>query len=149
MNIFVAGAAGAIGRPLVTLLVRAGHTVAGTTRSADKAAGIAATGATPVVIDVFDAAALLEAVARARPDVVIHQLTDLPATLDPKAMEASGERNARLRIDGTRNLMAAAAAAKVQRVVAQSIAWVYADGPRPFRETDPLDRAATGAAARR
>jgi len=148
MNILVAGAAGAIGRPLVALLVRAGHAVTGTTRSPDKAAGIAAAGARPIVVDVFDAAALANAMSRAAPDTVIHQLTDLPATFDSKAMEAAGERNARLRIEGTRNLMAAAAAAKVECVVAQSIAWVYADGRKRFQETDPLDLAATGARAR-
>jgi nucleoside-diphosphate-sugar epimerase len=144
MNIFVAGAAGVIGRPLVTLLVRAGHNVTGTTRSADKAAAIAAAGAEPVVVDVFDAAELMAVVMAARPEVIIHQLTDLPDQLDPKAMEVALDRNARLRIEGTRNLMAAAAAAGVTRVVAQSIAWTYAEGPKPFREADPLDLKASG-----
>jgi len=144
MNIFVAGAAGVIGRPLVTLLVRAGHNVTGTTRSADKTALIAAAGAEPVVVDVFDAAELMAVVMAAQPQVIIHQLTDLPDQLDPKAMEVALDRNARVRIEGTRNLMAAAAAAGVTRVVAQSIAWMYAEGPKPFRETDPLDVKAAG-----
>jgi len=144
MNIFVAGAAGVIGRPLVALLVRAGHNVTGTTRSTDKIAAIAAAGAEPVVVDVFDAAELMAAVMAARPEVIIHQLTDLPDQLDPKAMEVALDRNARLRIEGTRNLMAAAAAAGVTRVIAQSIAWTYAEGPKPFRETDPLDLKASG-----
>jgi nucleoside-diphosphate-sugar epimerase len=148
MNIFVAGATGVIGRPLVALLVRAGHSVTGTTRSADRAGGIAAAGAEPVVVDVFDAAELMNAVVTARPQVIIHQLTDLPDQLDPKAMETALDRNARLRIDGTRNLMAAAAAAGVARVVAQSIAFAYAEGPKPLRETDPLDVKAAGARLR-
>ncbi|MGH6980842.1 MAG: NAD-dependent epimerase/dehydratase family protein, partial [Stellaceae bacterium] len=77
MKIFLAGAGGAIGRRLSPLLHRAGHVVAGTTRSADKAAALRALDAEPVVVDVFDAAALTRAVVAAAPQVVIHQLTDL------------------------------------------------------------------------
>ena len=83
MRIFVAGAAGAIGRRLTPLLVLMGHDVTGTTRSAGKAGQIEAMCAKPVVVDVFDAAALREAVVTARPDVVIHQLTDLPSAGRP------------------------------------------------------------------
>jgi nucleoside-diphosphate-sugar epimerase len=144
----VAGATGVIGRPLVALLVREGHNVTGTTRSPDKAAAIAAAGAEPVVVDVFDAAELMNAIVSARPDVIIHQLTDLPDQLDPKTMDVVLDRNARLRIEGTRNLMAAAAAAGVTRVVAQSIGFAYAEGPKPLRETDPLDLKAAGARLR-
>ena len=139
MNVFVAGASGVIGRPLLGLLRDAGHDVTGTTRSRAKAAQIEALGARAVVVDAFDAAALAAAVAAARPAVVIHQLTDLPDTMDPAQREAVLERNARLRIEGTRNLMAAAQAAGVRRVVAQSIAFIYAPGPQPHREDDPLD----------
>ena len=81
------------------------------------------------------------------PDVVIHQLTDLPRTLDTSARPAEFEANARLRIEGTKNLMAAASVVGVRRVVAQSIAFAYAPGPGARVETDPLDvdgaRAAT------
>lgn len=139
MNIFVAGASGVIGRPLLKLLRDAGHAVTGTTRSAAKVAAIEAQGARAVVVDVFDAAALREAVARAKPEVVIHQLTDLPDAMDPAQMAAVRERNGRLRIEGTRNLMDAAKAAGVRRVVAQSIAFIYAPGDGPRREDDPLD----------
>jgi nucleoside-diphosphate-sugar epimerase len=139
MNIFVAGATGLIGRPLVTLLRAAGHTVTGSTRSAEKADALDAIGARPVVVDVFDAADLTQAVVVAKPEVVIHQLTDLPDVLDPAQRAAVLARNARLRIEGTRHLMAAAQAAGARRVVAQSIAFVYAPGPGPRREDDPLD----------
>src|SRR5262249_51846392 len=77
MNVFLAGASGAIGRRLIPLLRDAGHAVTGTTRSAGKAADLTARGITAVVVDVFDAQALRDAVMRARPEVVIHQLTDL------------------------------------------------------------------------
>ena len=70
---------------------------------------------------------------------MIHQLTDLPDVSDPAQMAAVREKNSRLRIEGTRNLMAAAKAAGVRRVVAQSIAFIYAPGPKPYRESDPLD----------
>jgi nucleoside-diphosphate-sugar epimerase len=147
MNIFLAGATGVIGSRLVDLLGRDGHAVTGTTRSASKAERLRERGATPVVVDVFDAAALTEAVAAARPEVVIHQLTDLPDIYDPARADAISERNARLRIDGTRHLMEAARAAGVRRAVAQSIAWVYAPGDAAHLETDPLDHAPTGTRA--
>jgi len=139
MKVFVAGATGVIGRPLVKLLREAGHAVTGTTRSPGKAAAIEALGARAMVVDVFDAAALTQAVAAARPEVVIHQLTDLPDTMDPARRAAVLEANARLRIEGTRNLMAAAQASGARRVVAQSIAFIYAPGPGPRQEGDPLD----------
>ena len=128
MNIFVAGATGVIGRPLLRLLASAGHAVTGTTRQPAKIAGIEALGAKGVAVDAFDAEGMGRAVAAARPEVVIHQLTDLPDNLDPAQRDAVLERNARLRIEGTRNLMAAARAAGVHRVVAQSIAFIYAAG---------------------
>ena len=139
MKVFLAGATGVIGRPLVKLLREAGHAVTGTTRSPGKAAAIEALGASAMVVDAFDAAALTQAVAAAKPEVVIHQLTDLPDTMDPARRAAVQEANARLRIEGTRNLMAAAQASGARRVVAQSIAFIYAPGPGPRQEGDPLD----------
>lgn len=139
MRIFVAGASGVIGRPLLGLLRDAGHDVTGSTRSQAKVAQIEALGARAAVVDAFDSAALGAALAAASPAVVIHQLTDLPDTMDPAQRGAVLERNARLRIEGTRNLMAAALAAGAQRVVAQSIAFIYAAGRQPHREDDPLD----------
>jgi nucleoside-diphosphate-sugar epimerase len=144
MNIFLAGAAGAVGKPLTQMLVAAGHRVTATTRSQAKADMLRALGAEPVVLDVFDAAALRQAVVGAQPDVVIHQLTDLPPALDPALMADALLRNARLRDEGTRNLIDAALAAGVQRMVAQSIAWTYAPGPEPHGEDDPLATPAQG-----
>jgi nucleoside-diphosphate-sugar epimerase len=147
MKIFLAGATGAIGRPLAQLLIKAGHQVVGTTRSQPKAEALRAIGAEPVVVDVFDALALSRAIASARPDVVVHQLTDLPPGLDPRQMADGARRNARIRDDGTRNLVAAARGAAVHRVIAQSIAWMYAPGREPHGEDDPLDVNAEGTRA--
>jgi nucleoside-diphosphate-sugar epimerase len=139
VNVFLAGASGVIGRPLVRLLRAAGHVVTGTTRSASKAPEIEALGARAVVVDVFDAPALHDAVVAAKPEVVIHQLTDLPDVSDPAKMAEVRQKNSRLRIEGTRNLMAAAKAAGARRVVAQSIAFIYAPGAKPYKEGDALD----------
>jgi nucleoside-diphosphate-sugar epimerase len=148
MRIFLAGAGGVIGRRLTPLLRAAGHDVVGTTRSPDKAAAVAALGAEPVVVDVFDVAALMRAVQAAAPQVVIHQLTDLPYAPNTPGYEQGLDRNARLRIDGTRHLIAAAQSAGVKRLIAQSIAFVYAPGEGARLESDPLDLAATGARKR-
>jgi nucleoside-diphosphate-sugar epimerase len=143
-KIFVAGATGAIGAALVPLLIEAGHAVYGSTRRADRASALKALGVTPVVLDVFDAEALRAALLQIAPTVVIHQLTDLPPDLDPKRMAEAVHRNARVRIEGTRNLVAAALAAGSRRLVAQSIAWAYAPGPTPHTEEDLLDLDAEG-----
>ena len=147
MNIFLAGATGVIGRRLVPLLRDAGHAVTGTSRSGERASALNVLGAQGVVVDVYDARALLKAMSAAHPDVVIHQLTDLPQSLEPAGRPANFEGNARLRIEGTKNLMTAASVTGARRVVAQSIAFVYADAPGARVETDPLDsnpaRAAT------
>jgi nucleoside-diphosphate-sugar epimerase len=144
MNVFLAGASGVIGRRLVPMLREAGHSITGTTRSPAKAEALRLVGAEPVVVDVFDADALARAVARAAPRVVIHQLTDLPAAPGTPGYEAGLERNAKLRIEGTANLVAAARAAGVARLIAQSIAFVYAPGEGARRESDPLDVDADG-----
>lgn len=137
-TIFLAGATGAIGRRLSPLLVSRGWRVVGTTRSAQKAPLLLQMGVEPAVIDVFDSAGLRKLLAGIRPEVVIHQLTDLPYALEASKMAAALERNARLRDEGTRNLVAAAAESGAKRLIAQSIAFIYADGPVPHRETDPL-----------
>ena len=147
MRIFLAGAAGAIGKRLVPLLLDAGHHVVGTTRSTTKADALRAAGVEPVVVDAFNAPALSRAVCAARPDIVIHQLTDLPHGLDPARMAEGTRRNARMRREGTRNLVAASLAAGVPRLVAQSIAWMYAPGAEPHGEDDPLDLQAAGTRA--
>lgn len=139
MNVFLAGASGVIGRRLCVLLRRAGHDVVGTTRSETNAVALRTLGVTPAILDVYDARAVLKAMAAAQPDVLVHQLTDLPDVIDPATWPAMREANARLRRDGTRNLINACEALKVKRVVAQSIAWIYAPGMKPYREGDALD----------
>jgi len=131
MRVFVAGATGVIGHRLVPLLLFAGHEVVALTRRERAAAGLRALGAEPVVADALDRDAMLAAVGRARPDAVMHQLTDLSG--------GSSDANAALRIHGTRNLVDAALAAGVRRIVAQSIAWAYAPGPDPASEETALD----------
>ena len=123
MNVFLAGATGVIGRRLSLMLIADGHAVTGTTRSGAKAAQLRSSGVTSVVVDVFDREALRDAVIQTRPDVVIHQLTDLAGLLDPSRREEMLARNARLRIEGTPNLVAAATAAGARRLIAQSIAF--------------------------
>ncbi len=137
-KVFLAGASGAAGRRLAPLLVNGGWRVAGTTRSMAKAPLLRAMGVEPFVIDVFDAAGLKELLAGIRPEIVIHQLTDLPFALEASKMTEALERNARLRDEGTRNLVAAAVQAGVKRLIAQSIAFIYAEGSKPHREGDPL-----------
>jgi nucleoside-diphosphate-sugar epimerase len=123
MRVFVAGASGAIGRPLLRQLVAAGHEVTGTTRREERAGEIREVGAEAVVCDVFDAAALSEVVTAAAPEAVVHVLTALPHWYDPKSDYLAPTN--RIRIEGTRNLVAAAQAAGVRRLVAESIAFAY------------------------
>jgi len=125
MRVFVAGASGAIGRPLVAQLVAAGHEVTGMTRRERAAEGIHTDGAEAAVCDVFDRGALEAAVAGARPEVVVHELTALPQALDFRDRDLYTATN-RVRTEGTRNLITAAQAAGARRLVAQSIAFVYA-----------------------
>ena len=143
-KVFVAGATGVIGRRLVPLLVDAGYMVFGATGSLEKRAGLRTAAVEPVVIDVYDAKASSRTLAGIAPQIVINQLTDLPPGLDPARMSEGLARNARIRSEGTRNLVAAALRAGAQRMIAQSIAWVYAAGRQPHVEDDPLDRGTDG-----
>lgn len=124
MKVFVAGASGAIGRPLVRQLVEAGHAVTGMTRGKDRADEIRAAGAEAVVCDALDGAALETAVRHAEPEAVVHLLTALPSRIDYKADDPLGPTN-RIRREGTRNLLAAASAAGARRIVAESFAPLY------------------------
>ena len=145
MRIFLAGATGAIGRRLAPLLCEAGYDVVGMTRSPSKGDALRAAGVEPAVVDVFDASGLSRAIRAARPDIVIHQLTDLPPGLDASRMAEGLRRNARVRAEGTQNLVSAMLNAHVRRLLAQSIAWVYAPAREPHAEDDPLDVDAQGA----
>jgi nucleoside-diphosphate-sugar epimerase len=139
MKVFVAGASGVIGQRLVPMLVDAGHEVTAMTRSSSKVAPLRELGADVSVCDVFDADALKDAVTKAAPEVLVHELTDLPPNLDPRKMEEQTAGNDRIRVEGTRNLMDAAVAAGARRFVAQSIAFAYAPVGGPVKdETAPL-----------
>ena len=131
MHVMIAGATGAVGRLLVPQLLDAGHKVTGTSRSPAGAERVRRQGASAVQADAFDRDGLFDAVATAAPDVVIHQLTDLSG--------ADGAATNRLRRQGTRNLVDAAKAAGVGRIIAQSISWVYVPGDTPADETVRLD----------
>jgi nucleoside-diphosphate-sugar epimerase len=148
MRIFLAGASGVIGRRLTPMLVDAGHEVAGTTRSAERAEQVRELGAAPVVIDVYDAEALRAAVVDFAPDLVMYQLTDLPD--DASQIPERGAANARIRIEGTANLIAAAQAAGAGRFLAQSIAWTPSAGneSREALESQVLAYEGTGVVLR-
>jgi nucleoside-diphosphate-sugar epimerase len=133
VRLFVAGATGVLGRALVPLLVGAGHDVTGTTRFAEKTAAIEELGATPVVVDAYDADALRDAVAAARPEIVLHLLTDLTAQ--------DFAANARLRREATPNLVDAALAAGARRLLAESIA--FATNPEGDAAVAELERLVT------
>lgn len=148
-TVFIAGASGAIGRVLAQLLVADGWRVVGTTRRAERARDLAALGVEPVVVDVFDAEALAAAAKRAQPDAAVHQLTDLPRTLDPAAMPQALERNARIRELGTRNLLRALEGTPARRLVVQSIAFAYAPSSGPCGEEQPLNTEAADPLAAR
>lgn len=134
MRIFVAGATGAVGRLLVPLLIRDGHEVTGISRTEAGAEALVRQGAVAATVDVYDSAALTRAVAAAAPEVVVHQLTALA--------DGNPADNARIRREGTRNLVEAATAAGVRRMVVQSIAWAYEPGDTPATEDTPLDLSA-------
>ena len=164
MRVFLAGATGAVGRPLVRRLVEAGHDVVGTTRSEAKVDALRAAGAEPVVVDAFDLDAMRDAVSDARPEVVVHQLTALSKPFNPRRYgEWIAETN-RLRREVTPTLVDAARSAGARRIVAQNVAfmtaprgpWVvgeeaplFTDAPRSFREAvqacTALERAVVGA----
>jgi 2-alkyl-3-oxoalkanoate reductase len=141
MKIFLAGAAGAIGRQLVPQLVAAGHRVDATTRSESNASMLWNLGARPVVVDGLDAAAIGDTVARAEPEVVIHQMTAIAGVTDLRHFDREFAATNRLRIEGTDHLLAAALATGVRRVIAQSFTgWPNARTGGPVKtEADPLD----------
>jgi 2-alkyl-3-oxoalkanoate reductase len=141
MRVFLAGATGAIGRRLVPQLVAAGHEVTATTTTARKVDLLRELGATPVVVDGLDAVAVGEAVARARPDAIVHQMTALDGAPDLRRFDRTFAKTNELRTKGTENLLDAARAAGVERFVAQSYAgWPSAgNGAALVTEGEPLD----------
>lgn len=148
MRVFVAGATGVIGRALLPALSAAGHEPIAMTRSPEKADALRARGIEAVVCDAYDAAGLERAVVEAAPDQVVHLLTDLPADINMRRFEREVQSTGRLRREGTRNLIAAARAAGVSRIVAESIAFIYApEGEWVKDEEAPLATATLPAAA--
>ncbi|MET0686180.1 MAG: NAD(P)-dependent oxidoreductase [Solirubrobacteraceae bacterium] len=135
MRVFLAGATGVVGNALVPQLLDAGHDVTAMTRSVLRASRLEAVGAHPVVCDAFDADGVQAAMAAARPEAVIHQLTALPTRID-WADPATFDANNRVRIEGTRNLVDAALATGARRIVAQSIAFAYAPTGDFVKEED-------------
>jgi nucleoside-diphosphate-sugar epimerase len=126
MRIFFAGASGLIGRHVLPLLIDGGHMVGAMTRSVDKGGQLVASGALPIVCDVFDRTNLTDRVHEFAPDLILHELTDLPDDIND--LPADSARNARIRDEGTKNLIAATRGLGEVKIVAQSVAWAMAPG---------------------
>lgn len=159
MRVFVAGATGALGRPLLRALIEAGHDVTGTTRSPERAAALREQGATPVVLDALDADAVHAAVAAAEPEVVVHHLTAIPEAIPPRRYAQAFETTNRLRREATPVLVDAARTAGARRILVESVSFVlepkgppvaeegpvWADAPKPFTDVfasvDSMERA--------
>jgi hypothetical protein len=127
LRVFLAGASGVIGQRLIPLLVQAGHVVGGMTRSPGKTELLGHLGAEPILCDVFDRAALVQAVGDFKPDVVLNELTDLPD--DVTLIGELAELNARIRTEGTQNLIEAVRRSGSPKILAQSVAWQLPEGP--------------------
>jgi nucleoside-diphosphate-sugar epimerase len=138
-KVLVAGASGAIGSKLISLLRTSTYETFGTTRDKRKAPWLRNEGAEPVIIDVFDRAELVKRVVAIEPAVVISQLTDLPKQLEAGLTDEILWRNARMRREGVVNLIDAARQSGARRLVAQSYMPIYAPKHGPHLETDPLD----------
>ncbi|MGW3614867.1 MULTISPECIES: SDR family oxidoreductase [unclassified Micromonospora] len=138
MRVFLAGASGVIGRRLIPRLVQAGHVVGGMTRSSDKTELLAQLGAEPILCDVFDRDALIQAVRDFEPDVILNELTDLPDEVERIGDHA--ELNARIRTEGNQNLIEAARQSGSPKILAQTVAWQLPDGP-DARAVAELERA--------
>jgi len=141
MRVFVAGASGAVGGRLLPLLVSAGHSVVGLTRAPARAESIRRVGAEAAIADALNRAAIVKAVASAKPDVIVHEMTSLRAANDLRRAERSFALTNRLRTEGLQNLLAAARQAGTPRIVAQSFCgWPYARAGGPVKsEEDALD----------
>jgi len=138
MRVFIAGSTGAIGRPLMQLLVADRHIVFAMVRSANASARLSNAGVEAVVADALDAGSVENAVVRVRPDAIINELTSLPRHYTPADMKAAEERDAQVRLQGNKNLLAGARAAGVRRFMVQSSAFWYAPGDGLADETEPF-----------
>jgi NAD(P)-dependent dehydrogenase (short-subunit alcohol dehydrogenase family) len=142
MRIFLAGATGVIGIRLLRLMLAEGHAVAAMTRTKEKIEGLRAARVTPVWCDVFDQRALAAAVKEFKPDLIVHQVTDLPDRIEQLADFLPG--NNRVRSEGTRNLLAAAQAVNAPGFLAQSIAWRTGPGTGPVLDAHESGVVAAG-----
>jgi len=151
MRVFVAGAGGAVGPPLVSQLVQRGHQVVATTRKGEKLGALRALGADAVVMDGLDAGSVGEAVARAEPDVIVHQMTALAGASDLKHFDRTFAVTNELRTRGSEHLLAAADAVGVRRFVTQGYTgWPYARTGGPVKgEDEHFDRDPPASAMRR
>ena len=138
MKVFIAGATGAIGHPLISRLVAAGHDVVGMTSSERGQQTLREAGAEGVVANALDAQAVQVAMNKARPDAVIEELTSLPKHYTPEEMRAAADRDRTVRLEGGRNLQNAARAHGARRYIVQSTGFFYAPGPGLATETEPL-----------
>ena len=134
MRIFLAGASGVIGQRLIPLLVKAGHVVGGMTRSSGKTELLARLGAEPIVCDVFDRDALIQAVRDFAPDVILNELTDLPD--EAEKIGEYGGLNARIRTEGNHNVIEAARQSGSPKILVQTVAWQLPDGPGALAVAD-------------
>ncbi|HEY3843795.1 MAG TPA: NAD(P)-dependent oxidoreductase [Acidimicrobiales bacterium] len=138
MRVFVAGGTGAVGRPLVSRLVAAGHAVTVFSRTEDREAALGVPGVIAAVGDALNARALTAAVGAAQPEVVVNQLTNLAPSMNPVALARGLKQTARLRQEASGTLVEAARSAGARRVIAQSISFIYRPGPGTRTEADPL-----------
>ncbi|MCG5461892.1 NAD-dependent epimerase/dehydratase family protein [Micromonospora sp. MED01] len=138
MRVFLAGASGVIGQRLIPRLVQLGHVVGGMTRSANKTELLAQLGAEPILCDVFDRDAVIQAVRDFAPDIILNELTDLPDEVERIGDHA--ELNARIRTEGNQNLIDAARQSGSPKILAQTVAWQLPDGP-DARAVAELERA--------
>ena len=129
MKVLIAGATGAIGRPLISRLLAAGESVVGIARSSETARALEKAGAESIQADALDPASIRDAVMRVRPDAIVNELTSLPQHYTPEAMKAAAERDRTVRVQGNAYLLSAAEAAGVRRYILQSTAFFYAPGP--------------------
>ena len=144
MRVLVVGATGAIGRSLIKSLRLAGHTIFGMVRSQRSSGPVSDSGAEPVIADALDASTVSAALVKVRPDVIINELTSLPKHYTSTEMKAAAERDARVRLEGNKNLIAAAQQTGVRRFLLQSTGFSYAPG-RDL--ADEGERFACGASA--
>jgi len=147
MRLMIAGATGAIGRPLIRCLRERGHAVFALARSPESARAVAASGAEPVIADALDATAVKAALVEVRPEAVINELTSLPRHYTAAEMAAATERDSKVRIEGNTNLLAALRGAGVRRYLLQSAGFWYAPGEGLADEGEPFAYAASPAVA--